>query len=36
MAALCGKITSCGVVKLVAVMEQLCTVMPPFVSLTDT
>lgn len=31
-----GKIRSVGVVKLVAVMEQLCCAIPPFVSLTDT
>lgn len=31
-----GKIRSVGVVKFVAVIEQLCCAIPPFVSFTDT
>lgn len=36
MPGLCGKMRSCGVVKLVAVIEQSCVVIPPLVSFTDT
>lgn len=36
MPVLWGKMMSWGVVKLVAVIEQLCIAVPPFVSFTDT
>lgn len=36
MPVLCGKMRSCGVLKLVAVIEQACTDMPPLVSFTAT
>lgn len=36
MPGLCGNMMSCGVVKLVAVIEHCWVIIPPLVSLTDT